>query len=500
MHSLIGWYIKKRLDEIYGFIETPITTQEDQLFGLVEQGLQTEWGKSHFFKDIHSAQDFSEAQPISTYENIKPLIQKSLDGAQRVLWNTPINWYAKSSGTSSGKSKFIPVTKAAMDAHYTGARDLMAFYLMNNPKTNVFGGKGIVLGGSHDTSEWSDDVRYGDLSAVLMQNLNPLPRFLSALSPSTAVMKDWEQKLEAITNETLPKRITHLAGVPTWTLLLVKKVLQKTGKSFLKEVWPDLDLFIHGGVSFVPYENEFRALFGPGDYNFIQTYNASEGFFALQDRLKSDDMLLMLDYGVYYEFLPMSELGKKDARAINLSDVKVGVNYAIIISTNAGLWRYQIGDTIKFTSTNPFRIKITGRVTHFINVFGEEVIVANTDSALAETCKRHNASVREYSVAPVFLTADRRGGHEWLIEFEKMPEELSQFEMDLDQALQSLNSDYESKRRKNMALKNLKITVAPSGTFYRWLKRKNKMGGQHKVPRLSNSRKHIEEISARVLS
>lgn len=494
LHSIIGWYIKKRLDEIYGFINEPIKTQNQQLQSLLTRGQNTAWGKAHGFADVKSYNEYKETHPIVTYEQLKPWIQKVMDGQENVLWDSPTRWMAKSSGTTSDRSKFIPVSKESMEGHYTGARDTFAMYLNNNPESDVFSGKGIVLGGSHKVSEWNDDIRYGDLSAVLMKNLHKLPRYLSALSPETAVMENWEEKLDRIAEETLQKRVTHIAGVPTWSLLLIKKVLEKTGSSNIKEVWPNFELYVSGGVSFTPYQKTFKHLFGGNEVNCIQTYNASEGFFSIQDQFDSDDMLLLLDNGIFYEFIPMEDFEKPDLNVVPLEGVELGKNYALVISTNAGLWRYLIGDTVRFTSLAPHRIQITGRTKHYINVFGEEVIVDNTDRAIEQTCQAFQSSIVEYTVAPIFLTTETKGAHQWLIEFEKPPGDIGAFAQALDANLRLLNSDYDAKRSKDLALENLVLTPLAQGTFYDWMKSKGKFGGQHKVPRLSNSRKVLEEV------
>jgi len=462
LHSIIGWYIKKRLDEINTFIEFPLESQKKQLQLLLDRGKQTAWGKVHSFASVKSHADFVKTHPIVNYEKLKPWIQKIMDGQDNVLWDGPINWMAKSSGTTADRSKYIPVSKEGMEGHYTGARDTFAMYLHNNPNSGLFRGKGVVLGGSHKVSEWNDDIQYGDLSAVLMKNLHKLPRYLSALSPETAVMENWEEKLDRIAEEALAKRITHIAGVPTWSLLLIKRVLEKTGLENLKEVWPSFELYISGGVSFAPYQNEFNKLLGNENVQCIQTYNASEGFFSIQDQKDSNDMLLLLDNGIYYEFMPMEEYGKPDPKTIPLAEVELGKNYALIISTNSGLWRYLIGDTVRFTSRSPYRIQISGRTKHFINVFGEEVIVDNTDRAIQMTCEALGTSIVEYTVAPVFLTSDSKGAHQWLIEFEKAPK--------------------------------VELVPVSRGTFYRWMKSRGKFGGQNKVPRLSNSRTTLEAI------
>ncbi|MGB0929583.1 MAG: GH3 auxin-responsive promoter family protein, partial [Chitinophagales bacterium] len=439
--------------------------------------------------------DFKKRVPIQDYNSLKPYINRMIEGEKNVLWSQPIQWFAKSSGTTSDKSKFIPVSKDALkNCHFKAGIDSMTLYCRQRPQTKVYTGKAIIMGGSHSISELNAESKYGDLSAVLMQNMPYFAKFLNEPKLSIALQDNWEHKLEQIAQTTVHQNITHLAGVPTWTILLIKRLLEITGKNHLLEVWPNFELYIHGGVSFTPYREQFAALIPKGETQYWQTYNASEGFFAVQDGLNRDDMLLMLKHGIFYEFMPMEELDKENPRTLQLEEVEVNTNYALIISTNSGLWRYMIGDTIQFTTLSPHRIKVSGRTKHFINAFGEEVIIDNSDQAIHKACEQTGAKVQEYTAAPVYFSGDENGTHEWLIEFDQAPKDLQQFATILDSELQKLNSDYEAKRFKDMAMRFPLIQAVPKGTFYQWLKNRGKLGGQHKIPRLANHREYLEEI------
>jgi hypothetical protein len=493
-NSVVSWFIKKRIDQLHSFTEKPVEVQERLFWDLINAAKDTEWGVMHDYRHIDSIKDFKAHVPLQDYDTLKPHIERIMKGEQNILWPTEISWFAKSSGTTSDKSKFIPVSTEALDeCHYKAGKDVLAVYCNNYPDAEIFGGKGLIMGGSNKISQLNSNAYYGDVSAVMLQNLPFIAEFFRTPNLSIALMDEWEEKIERMAQTTIKENVTHIAGAPTWTLVLIKRILEITGKSNLKEVWPNLQLFMHGGVSFTPYKEQYHQLI-PGEMHYMETYNASEGFFGLQNEPQKDDLLLMLDYGIFYEFLPTEEIGKDKPQTLQLEEVEVGKNYALVISTNGGLWRYLIGDTIKFTSLFPFKFRISGRVKHFINAFGEEVIVDNTDHAIAVACERTGATVREYTAAP--FIKDGTGYHEWLIEFEVPPTDQQLFDRELDMALKSINSDYEAKRHKDMILRPLQVHVLPEGAFYAWLKHKGKLGGQHKIPRLSNDRVYLEEILA----
>jgi hypothetical protein len=499
LNSILNWLMKKRIHQIELFIKYPNDVQQDWFFRLIDSAENTEWGQRYDFKSIRSVDEFKSRIPIQNYESLKPEIERLMNGEQNILWPSDIKWFAKSSGTTAGKSKFIPVSTEAMEeCHYKGGKDLISLYCNNNPETMIFSGKSLTLGGSHHLNINNTDSIYGDISAILMQNLPFWAQLIRTPELSIALMDNWEEKIEKMATATLAENVTSISGVPTWTLVLAKRILEMTGRKNLLEVWPNLELFIHGAVSFTPYQEQFRLLIPSEKFNYLETYNASEGFFGIQDRMKSEDMLLMLDYGVFYEFMPLEEYGTDNPKTISLSEVQLNKNYALVISTNAGLWRYIIGDTIKFTSLSPFRIRVSGRTKLFVNAFGEEVIIENTDQAVRIACEKTGAMVRDYTVAPVYFSGNENGAHEWLIEFEKPPLNQGYFNDVLDTALKSLNSDYEAKRYKDMALRFPVIKAVPEGTFYNWLKSKGKIGGQYKIPRLNNDRTVIEEIISSV--
>ncbi|MFT3749370.1 MAG: GH3 auxin-responsive promoter family protein [Agriterribacter sp.] len=483
-----------RLWRIEAWIENPVASQREVLQDLVTSAQYTEFGRKYNFSSLFSTRDFKKEIPIHEYDDLKPYIQRMMDGEENILWNTPIQWYAKSSGTTSDKSKFIPVSKESLeDCHYKGAKDTLTMYYNFNPDSELLTGKGLVIGGSHTINQINEDVHFGDLSAVLLQNSPVWGQWIRTPELSIALMDEWESKIERLAESTIRENVTSISGVPTWTLVLFKRILEITGKKTMAEVWPSLELYIHGGVSFTPYRDQFKKLIGKDIY-YIDSYNASEGFFAAQDNPGADGMLLFVDHGIFMEFMPFEEYGKKDPQTIGLKDVEIGKNYAPVISTNGGLWRYLLGDTIQFTSLRPFRIKVSGRLKHFINAFGEEVIVDNTDKAVSIACETTGAIVNDYTAAPVYFGDETNGAHEWLIEFEKQPADVNAFKYELDKALQSINSDYEAKRHKNIALREPVIHMMNKGFFNDWLKSKGKLGGQHKVPRLSNERNFVEEM------
>lgn len=495
--SLISWYFRRRIQTIEYSIHNAAEIQNRQFRHLIDTAANTVWGKLYDYKSIKSAEEYASRVPVSTYEELKPYIQRTMQGEQNVLWPSEIKWFAKSSGTTNDKSKFIPVSFEALEeCHFRGGRDVLTLYCHNNPETKIFDGKGLVIGGSHKVNSYNDSSNFGDLSAVIMANLPFWVNFLRTPDLSIALMDEWEAKIERMANATVNEDVTNISGVPTWTLVLINRLMEMTGKKSLLEIWPNLELYIHGGVSFVPYREQFKQLIGGNGINYMETYNASEGFFGIQPDLSRDDMLLMTDYGVFYEFIKHEDLQSDNPRAYTIGEVEAGVNYAVLISTNAGLWRYMLGDTIKFTSVNPYRFKITGRTKLFINAFGEELMIDNAETAIAEACRHTNAVINDFTAAPIYFTENngQSAGHEWLLEFEKTPDNIDEFNRVLDNTLKSLNSDYEAKRHKDIALKPPRVHVMPQGTFHEWLKAKGKLGGQHKVPRLSNDRTIVEEI------
>ncbi|CAM1350779.1 GH3 auxin-responsive promoter family protein [Tenacibaculum crassostreae] len=494
INSIVSWFLKKRKHQVELFLKYPIDVQNELLHKLVSTAKNTEFGIEHNFSSIKNYKDFSNTVPIQQYESIEPLIERCRKGEQNLFWPTKIKWFAKSSGTTNAKSKFIPVSDEAIEyCHFKAGKDMLCMYINNNEEAQLFTGKSLRLGGSSAIYE-DNDSYFGDLSAIIIENMPFWADFSSAPKQEVALMGEWETKMEAIIDETINENITSLAGVPSWMLVLLNRVLEKTGKDNILEVWPNLEVYFHGGVNFNPYREQYKKLIPKKEFKYYETYNASEGFFAIQDQNNSDELLLMLDYGIFYEFIPMSEYNGENSIAIPLSEVKKDVNYAIVITTNGGLWRYLIGDTVKFTSTNPYRIKITGRTKHHINVFGEELIIENAEEALKAASDKTNSEVKEYTVGPVFMNGKKNGAHEWIIEFKKAPENLDFFTEMLDNSLKNCNSDYEAKRYNNMTLSMPKVHQAREGLFYDWLKEKGKLGGQHKVPRLSNTRCFLEEL------
>jgi hypothetical protein len=490
----ISKLVRLRYSRIEEWMSNPITAQREILQDLVTHGQHTAFGRKYNFKSLFTIKTFKEAVPIHEYDDIKPWIEKLMHGEQNQLWDSPVNWFAKSSGTTSDKSKFIPVTEENLeDCHYQAGKDVLTLYYHFNPESNLLTGKGLVIGGSHQVSQLNEELFFGDLSAVLMQNMPMWGHWIRTPELAIALLDEWEKKIESLAQSTIIENVTSVSGVPTWTQVLIKRILEITGKNNMQEVWPNLELYMHGGVSFTPYKQSFKKLLGDG-IRYMEMYNASEGFFAAQDNLDEEGMLLFLSHGIFYEFMPVEEYGKADAKTIGLNKVELGKQYALVISTNSGLWRYLVGDTIQFTSLFPFRIKVTGRLKHFINAFGEEVIVENADAAIALASERTGACVKDYTAAPIYFSEQSNGAHEWLIEFEKQPENLEQFVYELDSSLKNLNSDYEAKRQKNIALRMPVVHVLRQGIFNSWLKQKGKLGGQHKVPRLSNDRRYIDDI------
>jgi hypothetical protein len=490
----ISSLVRMRHWRIDGWRSHPIDAQREVLQNLVTAAQYTEFGRKYNFHDLFSARDFKNAVPIQEYEDLKPYIERMMNGEQNLLWNTPVFWFAKSSGTTNDKSKFIPVSEESLvDCHYKAAKDILTMYYQFNPNSQLLSGKGLVLGGSHNVNLMNEEAQYGDLSAVLLQNSPFWGHWLRTPDLSIALMNEWENKLEMMAQQTINENVTSISGVPTWTMVLFKRILELTGKQTISEVWSDLELYMHGGVSFTPYREQFKNIIGK-DIHYLETYNASEGFFAAQEIPGEEGMLLFTDHGVFMEFMPMEEYGKTNPQTVGLKDIDLNTNYALVISTNGGLWRYLIGDTIKFVNKHPFKIIVSGRVKHYMNAFGEEVIIDNTDKAIHEACRRTGAIVNDYTAAPIYFSETSNGGHEWLIEFEKEPSSLDIFTKELDAALQAANSDYEAKRHKDIALRMPLIHALPSGSFREWLQQKGKLGGQHKVPRLSNERTVLEDI------
>lgn len=494
LNSIASWIMKKRMHQVELFMKYPHDVQNEWLLDLINQAKETEYGKKHGFKYINNYEQFKQTVPVNDYESLKPYIERTRRGEQNLLWNSEIKWFAKSSGTTD-KSKFIPVSKEFLDGcHYNGGRDMITFHCVNNDNTQLFTGKNLALGGSFKTDNFGDYSSYhGDVSAIIIQNLPMWAEYFRAPAVDIALMDNWENKLEQMALTMANENVTSLAGVPSWMLVLIKRILEIKGVKTIKDVWPNLEVYFHGGVSFTPYKELFSQLFDNNNMCYMQLYSASEGFFGIQDERVSDEMLLMLDYGIYYEFIPVEELGNENPKMYNLSEVQKDKNYAMVISTNAGLWRYMIGDTVMFTNLSPYRFIVTGRTKQHINAFGEELMIHNAEHALKIACEKTKAYITDYTAGPIFMN-EHTGSHEWLIEFEKQPNNLDYFTKILDDTLKQANSDYEAKRFNDYILQSPKITVLPKGTFYNWLKANNKLGGQFKVPRLNNNRDVIEQV------
>ena len=494
INSIASWFLKQRIHQIELFLKYPNEVQDELLLNLVRLSEDTIIGKQYDFESIRNYKTFTERVPVSTYEELEPLIERTRKGEQNVFWHEPIKWFAKSSGTTNAKSKFIPVSESALeDCHYKGSKDLLCMYLNNNENSEMFLGKSLRLGGSSQIYE-NNNSSFGDLSAILIENMPMWAEFSSTPSNKVSLMSEWESKLTAIINETKTENVTSFAGVPSWMLVLLNRILSESNNSNLMELWPNLEVYFHGGVNFEPYREQYQKILPNTNFKYYEIYNASEGFFAIQDLNYSNDLLLMLDYGIFYEFIPMDTFGTPNQKVIPLSEVELFKNYAIVITTNSGLWRYLIGDTVRFTSLKPFRIRVSGRTKHHINVFGEELMVENTDQAIAKTCSALNCEVKDYTVAPIFMKNKEKGSHEWMVEFKKPPEDFALFEKVLDETLQTVNSDYEAKRYNSMTLNQLKLNVARENLFYDWLAANDKLGGQHKIPRLSNQRDYLEQL------
>ena len=497
INSILTWVMKKRIHDIELFMKYPLEVQNELFAKLIARGEQTVFGKEYDFRSIKNPEQFRDRVPVQKYEQLFPYIERLMRGEQQVLWPSEITWFAKSSGTTNARSKFIPVSPEALeDCHFKGGKDLISIYVNNYPDSRMFTGKGLAIGGSHQINEFDPSASsyYGDVSAVIMKNLPLWAQIIRTPSLEVALMDKWEEKIEKMARITMEENVTSLSGVPTWTILLIQRIMELKKTDNILEIWPNLEVFFHGAVSFTPYQALFEQLIPSPSMRYVETYNASEGFFGIQDQTNSKDLLLMLDYGIYYEFIPFEDIEKENPAAIGLEDVEIGRNYAMIITTNAGLWRYNIGDTVIFTSKNPYRIKISGRTKHFINAFGEEVIIENAEAAITEACKATNAVIDNYTAAPVFIENDKKGRHEWIIEFRRDPNNADDFNRILDERLRKINSDYDAKRYRDMALIAPLVHHVPQGTFYEWMKKRNKLGGQNKVPRLSNSREYVDSI------
>lgn len=494
-NSIASWILKKRIHQIELFMKYPQEVQTELLGTLLNKAQNTETGLRYDFKNIKDYSEFRNTVPLCTYETIAPQIERCRKGDQNIFWPTPIKWFAKSSGTTNAKSKFIPVSNEALeDCHYKAGKDMLSLYFNNNPDSQLLSGKCLRLGGSHELYNENNSY-FGDLSAIIIQNMPFWAELSSTPGSKTSLISEWETKMKAIVSETLPEKVTSLAGVPSWMLLLLQKVLDETKSKTITAVWPEAEVYFHGGINFKPYREIYQSLFPKKGFKFYEIYNASEGFFGIQDRNNADDLLLMLDYGIFYEFIPFQAEGvAAEPQVIPLEEVELETNYELVITTNAGLWRYRIGDTVRFTNLSPYRIQVTGRTKSHINVFGEELIIDNAENAISRVGKMTNSLVSNFSAAPIFMESNTRGAHEWIVEFEKEPQDLKQFSILLDQALQELNSDYEAKRKSS--LEQLQLHKAKKGLFYQWLASNNKLGGQHKIPRLSNSRVFLEELIA----
>ena len=495
-NSIFSWLIGKRMARINECRESPFSSQLSVFKNLISEGKTTEFGYKNQFNSISSYADYSNIVPLQEYGTLKHLIDRSIDGEENLLWPGKTNWFAKSSGTTADRVKILPVTSNSLfNNHYAGGKDLLAQYYSNLPNRELFNAKHLIVGGSGETQTKENGIFVGDLSAIIVNNLPWWTEWRRAPKKEIALQSDWEKKLNEMARATIQENICILAGVPSWTLLLLKRVLEISGKKTISEVWPNLELYIHGGMNFMPYQQQFDALIGNSEMNYVESYNSSEGYFGLQDQLHSKDLLLLTNSEVFYEFIPMTDFdGINSKTAVSLEEVKTDVDYALVISTSAGLWRYIIGDTIRFSSIQPFRFRVTGRTSHFINGFGEKMIVDHTEKAISEACSKTNSAIVEYTVAPYFNLQNSNGGHEWIIEFTKEPENVENFKVVLDEALKKFNSDYDVKRYQNLNIDFPRYHFVKTGTFHRWLKSKNKLGGQHKIPRLLNNREILEQI------
>lgn len=501
INDVVIWFMKKRVERIEFFKKNPIETQQQVLDELLQTARYTEWGTRYGYGQIKTAKEYAEQVPVSTYEDLFPYIERVLKGEPNVLWPTSTEWFSKSSGTTNARSKYIPVSAESLeDCHYKGGKDLLTLVAHNRPETTVFDGKGLSIGGTLHPNPYNPDTKAGDISAIIVNNLPGWAQFLRTPPLEIALLDEWENKIARMVEACSDENVTNMLGVPTWAIVLLDRIMEKKGAANMLEVWPDFQVFVHGAVAFGPYRELFKTKYFPSDkVDYLEVYNASEGYIGMQDDLsKVGEMLLMLDYGIFYEFVPMNEMHKPFPKTLTLDEVELDTNYALVMSTNAGLWRYLIGDTIKFTSKYPFRIKVSGRTKHFINAFGEEVIVENADAAITEACVRTGAKIKEYTAAPIFMDESGKGGHEWILEFETLPSDQLLFNDILDTKLREVNSDYDAKRYKDMALLPPVIHQVVPGTFYRWMGERGQLGGQHKVPRLSNDRIFVDDLLAEI--
>jgi len=496
INSLFSWLIKKRTSQIDFFKQYPEETQEEQLMLLLRTAKDTVWGTKYDYKSISSVAEYKKRVPIQNYDAFQPVLDRIFKGEQNLLWPSEIKWFAKSSGTTGAKSKFIPVSIESLeDCHYKGGKDLLAMYVNSHPNSEIYSGKTLTIGGSSEINQFNSDAYYGDLSAIIIKNLPFWVQIKRIPNKDISLLSDWEEKVEMMARFSMDKNVTVISGVPSWTLVILNRVLELCNTNNLYDVWPNLELYMHGGVNFSPYLKEYERIIPGNKMNYVETYNASEGFFAIQDGPRENGLLLMLDYGIYYEFLPMSDLRNPNAHTLSLSEVEIGKQYALIISTNAGLWRYLIGDTVEFVSKAPYRIKVSGRTKSFINVFGEELMVDNADKAFKKVCDDMQLEIKEYTAGPIYMEGKESGGHEWIIEFKEEPQSMIDFTVAMDNELKKLNSDYEAKRFNDYNLKMPLVKSVASGTFYNWMKMKGKLGGQNKVPRLSNNRDHLDSLN-----
>ncbi|GAB3952087.1 GH3 auxin-responsive promoter family protein [Spirosoma harenae] len=502
LNTTLKWLLQRRIPRIEAMMECPGVAQEQIFRQLIRSGRRTIFGKKYDYKSIRTIQDFQRQVPVSSYEDLFPYIERVLKGEQKVLWPSPVRWFAKSSGTTNARSKFIPVTMESLDeSHFKGGKDMMALYIANNPDSRAFEGKGLSIGGSLHPNPYSTNSVAGDVSAVVMKNLPSWAQYIRTPSLQVALMDEWESKLERMAEITSAENVTSMLGVPTWGMVLIDKILARTGKSNILEVWPNFEVMMHGAVNFQPYRELFQhQVFPSTSVRYQEIYNASEGFFAIQDDLnRVGEMLLMLDYGIFYEFVPIHEADQPFPKALTIDEVELDKNYALVVSTNGGLWRYKVGDTVRFTSLYPHRLKVSGRTKHFINTFGEEVIVENAETAITRASEATGAIISDYTAGPVYMGNGANGCHEWVIEFTQEPNNQQRFNQILDETLRQINSDYDAKRYNDLVLKRPRIHVVPSGTFYAWMKQRGKLGGQHKVPRLANSREYLDDILGQVM-
>jgi hypothetical protein len=502
LNTSLKWLLRRRLSRIETTRLYPGGVQQRMFDQLIRRARRTEWGRKHHFGSIHSVRDFQQRVPVSSYEDLFPYIERTMRGETNVLWPTPARWFAKSSGTTNARSKFIPVTTESLDeCHIRGGKDMMALYIANRPDTRTFAGKGLSIGGSLHANPFSKQGAAGDVSAIVMKNLPPWAQFIRTPSLEVALMSEWESKLEQMARITATENVTSILGVPTWTLVLLEKVLAHTGQKHILDVWPNFEVFIHGAVAFQPYRDLFtQQVFPSSQVSYLEVYNASEGFFGIQDDItRLNEMMLMLDYGIFYEFVPLDQAELPFPKALTIEEVELDKNYALVVSTNAGLWRYRVGDTVRFTSRNPHRIRVSGRTKHFINAFGEEVIIENTDLAITRACEATGAVLQDYTAGPVYMGSGTTGRHEWIVEFAREPTDPARFRQVLDETLRAVNSDYDAKRYNDMVLDRPLIHLVPRGTFYGWMKQRGKVGGQHKVPRLANSREFLDDILSQIV-